>query len=89
MRRTICACLFAAMLPTIAIAQEGESADAPRAETETPQQKRARLEAERDAARMKFLNFSLPQYSLEAEAKQKQLDDLDSEMTKSADRSAE
>lgn len=88
MRRTICAFLLAATLPTIAVAEEGGSADGSRTESETPQQKRARLEAERDTARMKFLNFSLPQYSLEAEAKQQQIDELDAEMAKS-EKSAE
>ncbi len=38
---------------------------------------RSQLEAERDAARIRMLNFSLPRYSLEVEAKQKQIDDLD------------
>ncbi|HEY0840653.1 MAG TPA: hypothetical protein VGD74_10745 [Vulgatibacter sp.] len=83
MRRSICALLLAITLPMTALADEVASA-APKAEAETPQQKRARLEAERDAARMKFLNFGLPQYSLEAEAKQKAIDELDAKLAKEA-----
>lgn len=82
MRRSICAFVLAATLPMTALAEGGEGDAAPKTEAESPQQKRARLESERDAARMKFLNFSLPQYSLEAEAKQKEIDALDAEQSK-------
>ncbi|HWV38734.1 MAG TPA: hypothetical protein VN033_09700 [Vulgatibacter sp.] len=80
MRHLLAAALFALALPHAALAQadEDRAAEATAPE-ETPEQKRARLEAERDAARIKALNYGLPWYTQEAADKQKELDELDAQ----------
>jgi len=88
MRRTLAAVLLASTLPLTALAQDGGDAAEATAPEETPEQKRARLESERDAARIKALNYGLPWYTQEAADKQKELDDMDGK-TASEDGAAE
>jgi|GEM_PF-4916021 len=75
MRRILAGVLLASALPLAAFADEGD--DVAQEREETPEQKKARLESERDAARIKALNYGLPWYTQEAADKQKELDELD------------
>lgn len=67
--RYLLALFLALSVPAVAVAAEPD----PVAEKK---QKVAELEAARDAARLKYNTYGLPQYRQEAEAKQKEIDAL-------------
>ena len=86
MRRILVAVLLASALPVAAFADDGD--DVAEEREETPEQKKARLESERDAARIKALNYGLPWHTQEAADKQKEIDELDGKQTASDDAGA-